>query len=60
MPSRGYTPGKPVSRWEADSDNIDIEYKNLDKPAQGAVYTQCLSGTKGTVIKVNIFQRIES
>ncbi|XP_059173652.1 putative N-acetylated-alpha-linked acidic dipeptidase [Physella acuta] len=51
MPSRGYIAGKPVSRWEADSDNIDIEYKNLDKPVQQARCAQCLSGKKGLAIK---------
>ncbi|CAL1544111.1 unnamed protein product [Lymnaea stagnalis] len=51
MPSRGYIAGKPVSRWEADSDNIDIEYKNLDKPLQQPRCAQCLSGRKGVAIK---------
>ncbi|KAK0061299.1 N-acetylated-alpha-linked acidic dipeptidase 2 [Biomphalaria pfeifferi] len=52
MPSRGYIAGKPVSRWEADSDNIDIEYKNLDKPVLQPKLSQCLAGRKGLVIKI--------
>lgn len=52
MPSRGYIAGKPVSRWEADSDNIDIEYKNLDKPIQQYnPCPQCLIGKRGVIIK---------
>ncbi|GFR65758.1 N-acetylated-alpha-linked acidic dipeptidase 2 [Elysia marginata] len=52
MPSRGYIAGKPVSRWEADSDNIDIEYKNLDKPIQQFnPCPQCLSGKRGIIVK---------
>ena len=56
MPSRGYIAGKPVSRWEADSDQIDIEYKNLDKPIQSQYNPcpQCLSGKKGIIIKVSL------
>ncbi|KAK6182867.1 hypothetical protein SNE40_010455 [Patella caerulea] len=52
MMSRGYTPGKPVSRWEADSDNIDIEYKNLDQPRQQSMVSECFSGGKGCVLKI--------
>ncbi|XP_076472403.1 N-acetylated-alpha-linked acidic dipeptidase 2-like [Babylonia areolata] len=54
MPTRGYIAGKPVSRWEAsDSDNIDIEYKNLDRPGRQALCPgDCLSGPKGLVVKV--------
>ena len=52
MPTRGYIAGKPVSRWEAaDSDNIDIEYKNLDRPGRQSLCGDCLSGTKGLVLK---------
>ncbi|GFO08337.1 hypothetical protein PoB_003484200 [Plakobranchus ocellatus] len=55
MPSRGYIAGKPVSRWEADSDNIDIEYKNLDKPLQQHhPCPQCLIARKGIIIKGTI------
>ena len=56
MPSKGrYTAGKQVSRWEADSENIDIEYKNLE--SQGRATTcptcSCLQGDKkNLVIKV--------
>ncbi|KAL8620439.1 hypothetical protein ACOMHN_066750 [Nucella lapillus] len=54
MPTRGYIAGKPVSRWEAsDSDNIDIEYKNLDRPGkQTWCPGDCLTGPKGLVVKV--------
>ena len=52
MPTRGYIAGKPVSRWEAaDSDNIDIEYKNLDRPGRQSWCGDCLSGNKGLVLK---------
>ncbi|XP_041378101.1 putative N-acetylated-alpha-linked acidic dipeptidase isoform X2 [Gigantopelta aegis] len=53
MPTRGYIAGKPVSRWEADSDNIDIEYKNLDhaRPPTGAC-TECFAGRKGQVLRI--------
>ena len=42
MPSKGrYTAGKQVSRWEADSDNIDIEYKNLESQGHGNICGTC-------------------
>ena len=53
MPTRGYIAGKPVSRWEAaDSDNIDIEYKNLDRPGKQSGWPcgDCFSGTKGELL----------
>lgn len=47
MPSKGrYTAGKQVSRWEADSDNIDIEYKNLEGQSHGHSFCSCPSGNK--------------
>ncbi|XP_067658691.1 putative N-acetylated-alpha-linked acidic dipeptidase isoform X1 [Haliotis asinina] len=52
MPTRGYIAGKPVSRWDAESDNIDIEYKNLDRPRPQAWCGDCFSGRKGTILKV--------
>ncbi|KAK7471446.1 hypothetical protein BaRGS_00035934, partial [Batillaria attramentaria] len=53
IPTRGYIAGKPVSRWEAaDSDNIDIEYKNLDRPGKQGWCTECLSGPKGMVVRL--------
>lgn len=56
MPSKGrYTAGKQVSRWEAsDSDNIDIEYKNLEGQAADTPFPSCtcpLGDKKGAVIK---------
>ncbi|KAH3821033.1 N-acetylated-alpha-linked acidic dipeptidase 2-like isoform X2 [Dreissena polymorpha] len=56
MPSKGrYTAGKQVSRWEAsDSDNIDIEYKNLEGQTADTPYPSCtcpLADKKGLVIK---------
>lgn len=55
IPTRGYIAGKPVSRWEAsDSDNIDIEYKNLDRPGRQAWCGECFSGPKGLALKALI------
>ena len=42
MPSKGrYTAGKQVSRWEADSENIDIEYKNLESQGHANICSSC-------------------
>ena len=38
MPTKGkYIAGKQVSRWDADTDNVDIEYKNLDTQLSASV-----------------------
>lgn len=53
MPSKGrYTAGKQVSRYEADSENIDIEYKNLEGQGQGATCSGCSCpfGDKKTIV----------
>ncbi|WAR15324.1 hypothetical protein MAR_005429 [Mya arenaria] len=61
MPSKGrYTAGKQVSRWEADSENIDIEYKNLEGQSNGPAgsCSNCtcpLGEKKPVVIKVLLF-----
>lgn len=56
MPSKGrYTAGKQVSRYEADSENIDIEYKNLEDQGQHAPCGTCtcpLGDKKPLVIKI--------
>ncbi|KAL5013908.1 hypothetical protein ScPMuIL_008178 [Solemya velum] len=55
MPSKGkYIQGKQVSRWEADSDNIDIEYKNLEgrQPVTLCRCSDCFVGWKGILLKV--------
>lgn len=55
MPSKGrYTAGKQVSRYEADSENIDIEYKNLEGQSQGTACSNCTCplGDKKPLIKV--------
>lgn len=55
MPSKGkYIQGKQVSRWEADSDNIDIEYKNLEgrQPVAICKCSDCFVGWKGIFLKV--------
>ncbi|XP_045162989.2 putative N-acetylated-alpha-linked acidic dipeptidase isoform X2 [Mercenaria mercenaria] len=55
MPSKGrYTAGKQVSRYEADSENIDIEYKNLEGQGHTAWCSNCscpLGNKKPLVIK---------
>ena len=51
MPSKGrYTAGKQVSRYEADSDNIDIEYKNLDSQGQNQTPCTCPLGNKKPLV----------
>ena len=53
MPSKGrYTAGKQVSRWEADSENIDIEYKNLESQGRSTACPNCscLQGDKKTIV----------
>ncbi|KAL4221698.1 N-acetylated-alpha-linked acidic dipeptidase 2 [Mactra antiquata] len=56
MPSKGrYTAGKQVSRYEADSENIDIEYKNLEDQGQHGPCSNCtcpLGDKKALVIKI--------
>ncbi|KAK3581371.1 hypothetical protein CHS0354_016217 [Potamilus streckersoni] len=54
MPSKGkYRAGKQVSRWEADSENIDIEYKNLETPTQAPTWqTDIFVGKKGIALKI--------
>ena len=56
MPSKGrYTAGKQVSRWEADSENIDIEYKNLEGQHQGHICSNCtcpFGDRKPLIIKI--------
>lgn len=55
MPSKGrYTAGKQVSRYEADSENIDIEYKNLEGQGHTSWCSNCscpLGDKKPLVIK---------
>ncbi|XP_060589328.1 putative N-acetylated-alpha-linked acidic dipeptidase [Ruditapes philippinarum] len=55
MPSKGrYTAGKQVSRYEADSENIDIEYKNLEGQGHSVWCSNCtcpLGDKKPLVIK---------
>lgn len=55
MPSKGrYTAGKQVSRYEADSENIDIEYKNLEGQGHTGWCSNCscpLGDKKPWVIK---------
>lgn len=55
MPSKGrYTAGKQVSRYEADSENIDIEYKNLEGQGHSVWCSSCtcpLGDKKPLVIK---------
>lgn len=53
MPSKGrYTAGKQVSRWEADSENIDIEYKNLESQTHANICPNCscLQGDKKNLV----------
>ncbi|VDH99937.1 N-acetylated-alpha-linked acidic dipeptidase [Mytilus galloprovincialis] len=51
MPAKGkYIAGKQVSRWEADTDNVDIEYKNLD--TQSIASVPFFSGRKGCLLKI--------
>ena len=53
MPSKGrYTAGKQVSRWEADSENIDIEYKNLESQGHGNIcgVCSCAGGEKKNLV----------
>ncbi|XP_052102906.1 N-acetylated-alpha-linked acidic dipeptidase 2-like isoform X3 [Mytilus californianus] len=51
MPTKGkYIAGKQVSRWEADTDNVDIEYKNLD--TQSIASVPFFSGRKGCLLKI--------
>ncbi|XP_071146679.1 N-acetylated-alpha-linked acidic dipeptidase 2-like isoform X2 [Mytilus edulis] len=51
MPAKGkYIAGKQVSRWEADTDNVDIEYKNLD--TQSIAPVPFFSGRKGCLLKI--------
>lgn len=51
MPAKGkYIAGKQVSRWDADTDNVDIEYKNLD--SQSVTSVPFFSGRKGCLLKV--------
>jgi hypothetical protein len=51
MPTKGkYIAGKQVSRWDADTDNVDIEYKNLDTQLSASV--PFFSGRKGCMLKI--------
>lgn len=51
MPTKGkYIAGKQVSRWDADTDNVDIEYKNLDTQSSASV--PFFSGRKGCLLKI--------
>ena len=50
MPPKGkYVAGKQVSRWDAESDNVDIEYKNLENSATPPF--RFFDGRKGRLLK---------
>ncbi|KAK3100468.1 hypothetical protein FSP39_020540 [Pinctada imbricata] len=50
MPPKGkYVAGKQVSRWDAESDNVDIEYKHLENSATPP--PRFFSGRKGAALK---------
>ncbi|XP_061198017.1 putative N-acetylated-alpha-linked acidic dipeptidase isoform X1 [Saccostrea echinata] len=52
MPIKGkYVAGRQVSRWDAESDNVDIQYRHLDNPASPGL-VEFFSGRKGNVLKV--------
>ena len=51
MPTKGkYIAGKQVSRWDADSENVDIEYKNLDNASSAKM--SVFSGHKGRALRI--------
>ncbi|XP_064611281.1 putative N-acetylated-alpha-linked acidic dipeptidase [Liolophura sinensis] len=54
MPIKGYIAGRPVSRWEAETDNIDIDYRNLDGHGLGpcGCIEECQTGKKGCALKI--------
>lgn len=50
MPTKGkYIAGKQVSRWDAESDNVDIEYKNLESHPKPSAF---FDGRKGCALKI--------
>jgi hypothetical protein len=52
MPIKGkYVAGRQVSRWDAESDNVDIQYRHLDNSASPGL-TEFFSGRKGNILKV--------
>ncbi|XP_021363831.1 N-acetylated-alpha-linked acidic dipeptidase 2-like [Mizuhopecten yessoensis] len=51
MPTKGkYIAGKQVSRWDAESEKVDIEYKNLDNASTSKL--SFFSGQKGCALKL--------
>lgn len=52
MPSGGYIAGKALTRWEADTDNIDIDYRSLEGDHRCKWLSECFSGRKGQVLRV--------
>lgn len=54
MPIKGYIAGRPVSRWEAETDNIDIDYRNLEGHGLGPCrcIEECQTGKKGCALKI--------
>ena len=53
MPGKGsgYRPGipqQPYTKWDADKDEVEVDYKQLDKKRQASWFT----GKKGTALKV--------
>lgn len=52
MPSKGkYVAGRQVSRWDAESDIVDIQYRHFDKTASSGL-ADFFSGKKGNALKV--------
>lgn len=52
MPSKGkYVAGRQVSRWDAESDIVDIQYRHFDKTASSGL-ADFFSGKKGIALKV--------
>ncbi|XP_029642132.1 N-acetylated-alpha-linked acidic dipeptidase 2 isoform X2 [Octopus sinensis] len=52
MPSGGYIAGKALTRWEADTDNIDIDYRSLEGDNRCKWLNECFSGRKGLVLRI--------
>lgn len=52
MPSKGkYVAGRQVSRWDAESDIVDIQYRHFDKTTSSGL-ADFFSGKKGNALKV--------
>ncbi|XP_022343266.2 putative N-acetylated-alpha-linked acidic dipeptidase [Crassostrea virginica] len=52
MPTKGnYVAGRQVSRWDTESDNVDIQYRHFDNRESPGL-AEFFAGKKGTILKV--------